>query len=286
MDTMDTPQTLRDWLEAAWDRHPVAPQDVSQELVARAATLPDDEDGADAVHLARHTMLGHLGRTDLLQAFVAALPSGTRLDAMRVRAEWALAQIEGRPAEPLPEAVSWGLLGDVVEAELRLGRHDSPRVRVLPLETRAASHPDPAARRAYAATAHNVTHALRLGPREPALDALLIEMAELERRAWERAGTWMHVERADYHLALCHATLGHGAEARRHAEACIAACEAHDAEASERFFAHECAVHAARAAGDGQAAAHHRAAMVALLAEVEDAAMRAFCEQTLAAATP
>jgi len=281
---MDTTQALRDWLETAWNRHDKAAYELALELVALAATLPDDEDGADAVRLARHTTLGHLGRPELLHAFVAALPDGAKLDPARARAEWALAQVEGRPAEPLPEVVTWGLLGDVVQAELQLGRHDAPRRRLLPLETRAANHPDPAARQAYAATAHNVTHALRLGPREPARDALMIEMAELERRAWERAGTWMHVERADYHLALCHAALGHGAEAQAHAAACIAACEAHDAEASERFFAHECAVHAAHAAGDREAMARHRAAMVALLAEVQDAGMRAFCEETLAAA--
>ncbi|MGC4078726.1 MAG: hypothetical protein QM702_17140 [Rubrivivax sp.] len=281
---MDTTQALRDWLEAGWNRHDTAPYELALELVTRASTLPDDDDGADAVRLARHTMLGHLGRTDLLHTFNAALPAGTKLDAMRLRAEWAMAQIEGRQPEPLPEVVTWALLGDVVQAELRLGRRDAPRVRLLALETRAANHPDPAARQAFAATAHNVTQALRLGPREPALDTLMIEMAELERRAWERAGTWMHVERADYHLALCHAVLGHGAEAQAHAAACIAACEAHGAEPSERFFAHECAVHAAHAAGDGEAMARHRAAMVALLAEVQDAEMRAFCEKTLAAA--
>ncbi|BAL97973.1 hypothetical protein [Rubrivivax gelatinosus] len=281
---MDTTQALRDWLEVAWNRHDTAPYELTLELVARASTLPDDDDGADAVRLARHTALGHLGRTDLLHTFVAALPAGAKLDAARSRAQWALAQVEGRQAEPLPEVAAWALLGDVVQAELRRGRHDAPRVRLLPLETRAANHPDPAARQAYAATAHNVAQALRLGPREPALDALMIEMAELERRAWERAGTWMHVERADYHLALCHAALGHGAQAQAHAAACIAACEAHGAEASERFFAHECAVHAAHAAGDREELARHREAMLALLAEVQDAEMRAFCEKTLAAA--
>ncbi|MBK1713012.1 hypothetical protein [Rubrivivax gelatinosus] len=275
--------TLHDWLEQAWERHDTQAQELAHELLARATALPDDEDGADAVRLARHTMLSHLARPGLLHAFIASLPAGAKLDPARSRAEWALAQVEGRPAEPLPEVVAWGLLGDVVPAELLLGRLDSPRVRLLPLETRATNHPDPAARRAYAATVHNVTHALRLGPREPALDVLMIEMAELERRAWERAGTWMHVERADYHLALCHAVLGHGAEAQRHAAACIAACEAHDAEASERFFAHESAVHAAQAAGDREALVHHRSAMVALLAAVQDTDMHAFCEQTLAA---
>ncbi|MBZ8141426.1 hypothetical protein CLD22_16160 [Rubrivivax gelatinosus] len=275
--------TLHDWLEQAWERHDTQAQALAHELLARATALPDDDDGADAVRLARHTMLGHLADAALLRAFIGALPAGAHLAPARSRAEWALAQLEGRPAEALPEAVAWGLLGDVAQADLVLGRLDALRTRLLGLEDEAARHPDEAARRAYAATAHNVTLALRLGAREPVHDALMIELAGLERRAWARAGTWMHVERADYQLAMCHAAVGHGPDAQAFAAACLAACEANGADAAERFFAHECGLHAALAASDTESAARHRAAMVARLAEVDDAEMRAFCEQTLAA---
>lgn len=275
--------TLRAWLDDAWNRHDRDAAALAAELQPRAATLPDDDDGAEAVRLARHVMLAHRGDGDALRAFLAALPAGEKLAAQHERARWALAALSGSDAPALPEAVTWGLLADVALHEIVHGRLAAARERVLGLEATAAAHPDEAARRAYAATAYNLTLALRTGPREPARDALMLEMAELERRAWQRAGTWMHVERADYHLALCHAVLGHGAQALAHAAACREACEANGADAAERFFAHECSVHAARAAGDAAAAAQHRARMVALLAEVEDAEMKAFCEETLAA---
>ena len=277
--------TLRAWLDTAWTRHDSEPQALANELVAMAPALPDDGDGAEAVRLARHTLLAHLADTALLQRFVDALPAGAQTGVQKERTVWALAALHMgfAPSQPaLSDAVAWGLLGDVAQALIQRGDLAAARVRLLGLENVAATHSDPAARRAYAATAHNVALALRTGPRDAARDAVMIEMAELERRAWARAGTWMEVERADYHLAMCHAVIGQGVQALRHATACMQACEANAADAAERFFAHECNVHAARAAGDSAAAASHRARMVALLAEVDDPEMKTWCAQTLA----
>lgn len=275
--------TLGPWLGDAWNRHDRESAALAAELQALAATLPDDDDGAQVVRLARHTLLAHLGDADALQRFLAALPRSPKLQAPADQADWALATLAGRPVAPLPEAAAWSTLADVVQAEILRGRLAQARERALAPEAAAAAHPDEAARRAYAITAHNLALALRVGPRSPAHDALMIEMAELERRAWSRAGTWLQVERADYHLALCHAVAGQGPRAVACAAACREACEAHGADAAERFFAHECSVHAARAAGDANAAAQHRARMVSLLADVQDAQMKAFCEETLAA---
>jgi hypothetical protein len=277
--------TLRTWLDAAWPRHESDPRALAGELLERAATLPDDADGAEAIRLGRHVLLAHLDDSATLQRLLEALPAGAQLGVQKERAGWALAALHsgGWPAEPgLPEAVTWQLLGDVALALIHRGDLATARQRMLDPEEAAATHADAAARRAFAATAHNVALALRTGPREAARDALMIEMAELERRAWSRAGGWLEVERADYHLAMCHAAIGQGVQAVGHARACLQACEAHGADAAERFFAHECNVHAARAAGDSAAAAAHRARMVALLAEVADADMQAWCAETLA----
>lgn len=275
--------TLHAWLADAWKRHDTQSRPLADELLARVATLPDDADGAEAVRLARHVMLGHLGDTAALRHFLAALAGGSTLQPMRERAEWALGTLEGQPTPALPESVTWNLLADVALAEIVAGRLADARQRMLAPEAAAATHPDEAARRAYAITTYNVTLALRTGPRSPERDALMLELAALERRAWSRAGTWLQVERADYHLALCHAVVGDGAAAQRHAAACRDACEAHGADAAERFFAHECSVHAARAARDAAAADAHLAQMRTLLAQVDDAETKAFCEETLAA---
>lgn len=278
-----SPSSLRAWLDTAWDRHDREPQELSIDLAQRAAELPDDDEGAEAVRLARHVMLGHLADAASLQAFLAALPKGRALDPMRERALWALAALEGRPGPSLSDDVRLALLADVAQAEIVLGRLASARGRLVGLEHSVTVNPDEGVRRAYAITCNNLALAMRTGPRGDAeRDRLMIELAQLARRAWERAGTWMHVERADYQLAMCHAAIGEGRQAQQHAQACLASCEAEGADAYERFFAHEALVHAHRAAGDAHAARQQRERMAALLEQVSDADQRAFCQATLA----
>lgn len=274
---------LRTWLDAAWPRHDKDSRALADELHERAPTLPDDDDGAEAVRLARHTLLAHLADPEALMALLARLPTGEKLSPQRERAQWALDRVAGRPAAELPAAIANGLIGDVALAWLETGRLADARAAVLGLEDAAMADADPAACRALGSTCHNLATALRSGPRgDAARDALMLDIAHLSRRAWARAGTWMNVERADYDIAMCHAALGQGAPAVAHAQACLARCEAEDADAAERFFAHECNVHAQRAACDAAWAAAHRTRMQALLGEITDAGMKAWCEQTLA----
>ncbi len=282
---MDTPTPpLADWLSRAWDEHAQAPQRVADELQQRAALLPDDEQGAQAVRLGEHLWLAHLGDTAGLDRLLHSLPPGPALAAAARRARWCLAMLaEQAPQAELPGAARWSALQNLVLARLLRGEAAAARQALLAEEDAATASDDAAARRSYAATANNVALDLRLGPRGDAeRDALMLEAAALARRAWARAGTWMHVERADYQLALCHAALGQGVAARQHAQACLVACQGNGADAAELFFAHECAVHAERAAGDAEAAARHRAEMAALLAQIEDQGLRDWCAQTLA----
>jgi len=278
-----TETTLRPWLDRAWDEHPTATQRIADELIARAATLPADDDGAEAVRLAEHVMLAHLADPATMRRFLAPLPPGEALAASVARASWALAVIDGEPEPDVPDSARWRGLLSVVVVDVARGQIERARRRLLAEEDAAAAHPDNGAQRGYATTANNVAQDLRLGPRgDAARDALMIEAALLARRAWARAGTWMHTERADYQLAMCHAVLGQGEQAVPYADACLARCEAEGAEPSERFFAHECCVHAQRAAGDTAKAAAHRERMAVLLDEVSDPAMKTWCSDTLA----
>ncbi len=280
---MNAPATeLQTWLEAAWDRHDREPRPLLAELTERASALPDDASGADAVRLARHVAIAHLGDVAALRAFVARLPAGQEIEKARAAAQWAAETLEGGSPPPLPAALRWGPLSDVAAAEVERGLLAQARARLVDVESEASGHADPAVRRAYAAACNNLASALRFGPRgDAARDALMIEFAELSRRAWARAGHWMNEERADYLLAHCHAVIGQGAQALAHAHACLKTCEANGADAGERFFAHEAMLVAHRAAGDAAAAAAQRARMAALLPQVEDEGLRDFCRRTL-----
>jgi hypothetical protein len=283
-DSVNDP-AFRVWLDQAWNDHPEAPQRIAAELAAHTATWPDSADGAEAVRLAEHVMLAHLADPPALQQLLARLPAdAAALAPSMQRAQWALATLADETPPSLPDAPRWRALHSVVMVLVSRGQVAQARARLLAEEAAAAAHVDTDARKAYAATANNTASDLHSGPRGDAeRDALMLEAAELSRRAWQRAGgTWMNTERADYLLALCHATLGHGAEAVAAAGACLALCEAHGADAAELFFAHECNVHAERAAGNAARALHHRERMVALLADIGDAGMHGYCKKTLA----
>lgn len=281
---MNDTTTLRAWLDQAWNDHATASRRVADELAERASTLPDDATGAEALRLAEHVLLGHLADLPALQRLLSRVPAGETLTPTVQRARWALAMLEGTAPPPdVPERARWSALQNVVLVHVARGEMTLARERLLADETAAAAHTEPAAQKNYAITANNVALDLRVGPRgDAARDALMIDAAQLSRRAWARAGTWLHSERADYQLAMCHAVLGQGALAVAAAEACLRRCEAEGAEPSELFFAHECNVHAQRAAADTAAAAQHRERMVALLEQVADAGMRQWCSETLA----
>ncbi|HSW04234.1 hypothetical protein [Aquabacterium sp.] len=292
----DPTMSLRDWLDRAQDEHLKAPRAVAEALLARAATLPDDEHGAEAVRLAEHVMLGHLADADSLQRLLDQLPVAPALAAARQRAAWALATLAGdeAPAE-LPIAAQWRGLQNVVLALAGRGRWSDAADALRRPEAQALVHAELDARKAYAATANNVASELRAclpqhGEQAAAHAAphvaLMLDAAARARRAWAAAGSWLHIERAEYQLALCHAAAGQGRTALVHAQSCLSICEAEAADAVERFFAHEALVLAQRAAGEVQAAADHRMQMRALLAEITDPDMLAWCGQTLEGLRP
>lgn len=279
-----TTPTLRAWLDAAWDRHENEPHDVLAGLAARAPTLPDDDDGADAVFLAEHVALGHLGDAAARQSFgalLARLPPHAHLAAGLERGRWALAAAAGETPPPAPLTVRCRALGHAALALAYQGRTDAARALLFGPEADALASDDAAARRAFASSANNVAGGLRSAPREPARDTLMVDAAQLARRAWEAAGTWLNVERADWQLAHCLVAAGRADAALAPAQACLARCEAENADAYERFFGHEVLAVVHRARGDAAAAAAQRARMAALLPEVGDD-HRAYCEKTLA----
>lgn len=204
---------------------------------------------------------------------------------------WATGPIPPAP----PEAPRWRALQNVVLALAGLGRSSEAAALLAADEAAARAQGDAEAGVAYASTANNVAGHLQIGnlrgdadadaPRDAERDALMLQAAAIARRAWDSAGHWMHAERAEYRLALCHAVAGQGAAAVHHAGLCLAGCEtAGDAaDAVEHYFAHEALVRAHRAAGDAPAAAAALQRMPMLLAQISEAdGLRDWCARTLA----
>ena len=98
---------------------------------------------------------------------------------------------------------------------------------------------DPAVR-SMAVTGNNLAFALE----EKAIlsdgeTTLMIQAAQAARKYWELAGTWLHVERAEYRLAKTYLKAGNKMKAREHATECLKLCEAHLADDFEMTYARE-----------------------------------------------
>lgn len=289
---MDADQSLSDFVAAGWDRHAEHSHEVATALRARAATLSADADGAAAIALAEHVWLSHRQDVPGLRAFLQALPAAVHQaeasGAMVRRAQWVLAMLGGEPATAIPDAARWRAQQNLWSVWVAGGRAADALAMLQAELPQALAHADVGARKALAIATHNLAVDLREGHRgDPARDALMLALAEASRALWATAGTWVHTERGDYELARCHAALGDGAAALRHAKACLALIEQHAgdpaADAFETFFAHEALAWAQRAANDAAALAAERARMRHLADQVSDASLKPWCEQALAA---
>lgn len=68
---------------------------------------------------------------------------------------------------------------------------------------------------------------------------LMIDLAQYARNFWEKAGTWLQVERAEYYLSKYFRKINDFENAEQHALLCLHICEKEKAEPLEHFFAHE-----------------------------------------------
>lgn len=104
--------------------------------------------------------------------------------------------------------------------------------------------------RAVASAGNNLAVVLeQRASRTPEADGALRAAALLARTTWERAGTWVEVERAEYRLAMTHLALGDPQAAVAHAETCLAMCRGNGGDPGELAFACAAVGRACAAAG-------------------------------------
>lgn len=281
---------LASFVEHAWDAHAKHPEAVAAALRARAESLAPDEASDDVIALGEHVWLAHLTDPGGFAAYLDKLPPAIAdtppTSAIVRRGRWVLAALDERAAPVIPDGDRWRALQSLWSVWVARGRAAQALAMLRNDVSAALAHPDASARRGLAATCNNLAVELRVGRRgDGARDALMLALAEASRALWGTAGTWVHAERAEYQLARCHAVLGNGERALAHAQACQDAIDAHrddpQADAFERFFAHEALAWAQLTRAKRTAAAQERGRMAALAVQVVDEAMRAWCDEAL-----
>ncbi|HEX6703848.1 MAG TPA: hypothetical protein VF169_03740 [Albitalea sp.] len=278
---------IDDLIEQGWNEHTADPAGVASRLEAAIGRLAGATDkAAELIRLIEHVLIAHradaaaMARcSDALAPFARDAASQAALDRARLAA--ALLRDETAAASDLKRAAVVGAHGTAACGRASRGELDAARRLMEAAAAHAESADDKDSARAIAAAWNNIASQLLDGARSPAADALMMDAARRSRAAWVRAGTWTNEERADYLLSRCAATTGDAQQALAHARSCLAICEANDADALERFFAHEVLGQAWRLHGDADAARRELDTLRALREQVEPDS-RSWCDEPLA----
>jgi hypothetical protein len=135
--------------------------------------------------------------------------------------------------------------------------------------------------RALAVSGHNLAAALE---EKAVLNddeiKLMLMASKASRVHWERAGTWLQVERAEYQLATTFLKAGELVQAEFHARECGRIVVENDAPALERFFAFEALARVMRAA-QNEAAFELASEQARAAFEGLDDGDKAWCQATL-----
>lgn len=168
------------------------------------------------------------------QAAVAAQIAG---DSSQARA-WTQA-LAASSDTPVAKARALVTLGAVMFSVSRHGAEAAGRLALQALQPLAALHalPGPGLDAAFGAVTNNIASDLLERPVADLVQADLRTALHLTtqhaQRFWDRAGSWVHRERAHYLGAMTANALGDGAAGTAQARAGLALLDAHDADGSE-----------------------------------------------------
>ena len=271
----------------AWDDHATDSQAVAQRLSEGMPLVTTEPELMRLMDLAHHVHGQHLRSWQAGTAFIERLaalppfaPEGASGQALR-RCVASLAVCERADAEPNALATS-DRIRVAAMAATNLAEHDSARAMQLlqqalgQAEAAGLAAVDPL-HRALAVAGNAIAVALEEKTARSADEReLMILAAQTARYHWAIAGTWLETERAEYRLAITWLQAGALAQARTHAQNCLAIVAANEGAALERLFGWEALGRVERAAGN--AAGHAQALLNARTAFAELAAAdQAWC---------
>lgn len=271
------------FVSQAWTDHAEDSPAVATRLQGQALALVTESAQVPRLaHLAHHVYGEHLGRwadgLHFLQQLAALPVCASQADvAQGVRRHVASLQLAAGQADLRANFDTSERIRITALAAGDLACHDAQRATALLEDALAQSEQSalPAtdlSHRVLAVTGNGIAGTLEEKPRRTDLErSLMIRAAQVARRHWELAGTWLETERAEYRLARTWQQAGDLAQARQHAQNCLEIVQAHDNLPLEAFFGWEALGLVERAAGNtaahAQAVRNAQVAFAALPAE-------------------
>ena len=251
-----------EFLSKGWSDHGKTPDQVAESLQAGLALANSPDDVIALVNLTAHLYTEHIprfieGERQLRDFAKNDFVKGTPAEFAVARAIAAFRMCEGTLD---PETDRMGLTpGDLARAlglaASALSGRDSVKSEkflrlalafVEPLELTSTD----GISRGLAIAANNSSATLmELDTQTEQQKNFMLLAAEVARKYWELAGTWLEVERAECYWSARCLKAGNLVEARKHAELCLSMTKENGSVPLEMFFATEALAKVERAAG-------------------------------------
>lgn len=246
------------FLQDAWRDHVHDVKGVSARLRGARELMTESAHVAPLTRLIVHVFGEHFGDWDgaqrelqRLSQHALSLQDDAAQSALRI-ANAALTCAQGKPVPSIGLTTEERVAALCAGSAVALGRNELHQASDLFDAALALVQPGISGasgfHRPLAVAANNLASALgEMVGRSPAQNALMLRAAQVSRVYWEKAGTWLEVERAEYMLAKSNLRAGQTGQARPHAIACLSICQANQAPDFEFFYAHEMLATVARA---------------------------------------
>ena len=271
------------FISTAWDEHGDHPQAVADRLAQSIHVVANATHARRFAALVGHVFGEHLGQwqagivvLEALRAGAAAPTNAGDVDALAgpiaaLRfAQGDPAAVAALPAEHRIAALATAATALVVQGDRARGLAAYARAVRLAEDHQPAMPSTSPAIRALAIAGNNVAVELeRKAGRSAAETAGMIDAARCALRYWQRAGTWLEEERAEYRLARSLLQAGARDAAVASAARCVQICTRNDAPPFELFFACAALALTHHAAGDPGASTMARAAALAAYARID-----------------
>lgn len=249
------------FLDQAWTDHATDTPAVATRLAEQAlAYVTDAARVVPMAHLAHHVFGEHLGQWAAGLAFLdrlVTLPVVQGDAAQAVLRFQAALKLSAGLADTRAGLDSSARIRVTALAAANLALHDAARSHALLEEAVAAAEAaglpdrDPAHRNLSVAGNGIAGSLEEKTPRSADETRLMLRAAQVARRFWAMAGTWLEIERAEYRLARSWHQAGDLPQARQHAQNCLEIVRANGNVPLEAFFGWEALGLVERAAGNG-----------------------------------
>lgn len=255
---------FNDYLNEAWEKHQDHTEKVFNEFPQYFSLCEKDEDVLSLAHLITHVCGEHLGKwydgIVLLETLLTEKPITDLSGFNRFKAILNLCADKNYSLAGFSDSDQARILASCASAltshkELeRAGRY----LKKADLIVKEKLKDNDPAIKAMAMTGNNLACSLEEKEDKGKEEIELMKTAaHIGRVFWEKAGTWLHLERAEYRLAKTYLNANEPDVAKTHAINCLSIIEKHGDDPLELFFAHEVLALCAEALNDQNCVEKH-----------------------------